>query len=1469
MRSSVQTRVKWLSRSSRQERGASATRSSEDALSPSSVSKRPPTPPPSPTGLTVLYTPETVSPSADIIFVHGLRGNSMNTWSYDKEPDSFWPKKWLPNEPVLRTARISTFGYNSDWLSIGSSNIVNITDFASLLLSSLHFAINDTSEEHPIGKAYIFGKDDLNYQGIVQSTCAIIFMSTPHRGSELAEILKMLSKKEYVNELVPNSRTLEDDSLQFEKVSSGIDIISFYETVPSSVWPLKRMVTKKDSSILGLRNEIRIPMDTNHREICKFRSEKDDKYLSVRNVLRNLVTKFGVTKFGGNHLRKRNSSVLKSLRRIQAMLGTTGSPNEDRAFYKSARDESSCQWILKDPRFDQWLKNSNNQPHILWIHGPQGSGKSVLSSFLIDHLSNLPTSNCQYFYFRFNDQAKVSLEAMLRSIAYQAACQFPDFRQILDLLAEDGTILHTKVLPYLWEVLIEKGLATIKYSNPVYWVIDSLDESSSPFELLPYLASLEKMPFRIVILSRELELLKSSFNKLKPPITLDLVPMDPRCGDLSEYVKKNVRVRGNDPELRNAVIKDILERARGNFLWAREAIREVARCHIPEEISKSLKSLPPDLENLYKWTAIRLSSSWQSGDGELAKRVLGLVACSQRPLTIEEVKDVLYSAEVSPLDLKTSIRQVCGDFIEIDHEFRVLLAHDSVRNFLSQGSSHELSLNLEAIHYDIFVKCMSILTKLGQNEHFDEDISESFVIYAATFWHRHLEQSNVGLNDRTLLLLDEFFCDSPVMVWISFICSLGNLETLIETSASLANWLTNVEKINDSFFSKEAKIKYKVDILQQWAKDLFKIVSMFGDQLINHPDVIYDIVPAFCPSNTAIREYGSKNSGSPLMVTGLSYSNWDNSEACFALNRDDEIHHITSSGKYFAIATTSKHGHVEVFQSTTNQKIHDFDYGEPIITVKLSHSGNRLIIYGSSSTKIWDMLSCSFIFHIPNPTYSSVLDINFSADDKLVFIFLDDGIVRRSSLDNPADGWQDVCNTLSQNHAIFGGVTCACFSIDSTLVAVSYKGGHLVVWKISQQWPITSYDARRPGGTSNKFKMLEITQVTWNPGTKHIMGKYSDGRVFKWRLSYGKPEVLDVVAYHVQCSSDGTFFATWSPGNVLKFWDIHNFNLIQVIHVESDIKNIRISRDGKKVYIAQDAAFCTIWQLTFPTVSNSHSSQISRSAILESFNNETPYVLQCLDTITALAVCPGTSSYCIGDASGQSKIVTKDGKEIVSFGRYGLPVKFIAWSDDGRYVAVADGTTTVYIIDLWQDSDVKPKIKIQHVVKSQVRQLLFSRAGNLVLAVVPGRLILIPMDESSKILTYDVPESYFWINHPREEVLLGISCSGLFLIPWDKFPDGSLVPLVQASSGFESQTNQRAGASNSVAAVTNILMTPDSSTLLITITQPSRMERIECRAWLDSSSSKLTKVTEDGLVFCPRQNEVAIVRNGFKSAWVE
>jgi len=50
------------------------------------------------------------------------------------------------------------------------------------------------------------------------------------------------------------------------------------------------MVLEKDSSILGYAGEFSKSLNADHHDVCKYISRQDSNYISVRNVLKSLVS---------------------------------------------------------------------------------------------------------------------------------------------------------------------------------------------------------------------------------------------------------------------------------------------------------------------------------------------------------------------------------------------------------------------------------------------------------------------------------------------------------------------------------------------------------------------------------------------------------------------------------------------------------------------------------------------------------------------------------------------------------------------------------------------------------------------------------------------------------------------------------------------------------------------------------------------------------------------------------------------------------------------------------------------------------------------------------------------------------------------------------------------------------------------------------------------------------------------------
>jgi pimeloyl-ACP methyl ester carboxylesterase len=196
-----------------------------------------------------------LEPSGDIVFVHGLGGNAWTTWSWERDLNNFWPS-WLEHEEALSAWRVFTFGYDSNWRGAGAN--LNISDFAKDLVLQLLTFTNPNGiaikpkkvifVAHSMGglvvkKAFLLGKQDMQFADIAATFYGIIFLATPHRGAQSASTLNNIlsslplgpPSKSYVAELQLHSNTLFEINEQFRHHCHDLALMSYFETEKTSI----------------------------------------------------------------------------------------------------------------------------------------------------------------------------------------------------------------------------------------------------------------------------------------------------------------------------------------------------------------------------------------------------------------------------------------------------------------------------------------------------------------------------------------------------------------------------------------------------------------------------------------------------------------------------------------------------------------------------------------------------------------------------------------------------------------------------------------------------------------------------------------------------------------------------------------------------------------------------------------------------------------------------------------------------------------------------------------------------------------------------------------------------------------------------------------------------------------------------------------------------------------------------------
>ena len=244
--------------------------------------------------------------------MHGLGGGSRKTWSKTSSAAHFWPQEWLPTDSAFKDVRVHSYGYNSDWLK-GKDNCLNLHHFAKSLLGEMSTSPYLSDSDTPIvlighsmgglviKKTYMLAKYDATYETLANRFHTIYFLATPHRGSNLAKPLNNIlqiaySPRAYVADLERSSLAIQSINDEFRQCSADLDLWSFYETQKLEVGFFSLLIVDPDSATLGYREEKQMPMNADHRSICKFETKKDPNYVILRNSLAstvNVISKLG------------------------------------------------------------------------------------------------------------------------------------------------------------------------------------------------------------------------------------------------------------------------------------------------------------------------------------------------------------------------------------------------------------------------------------------------------------------------------------------------------------------------------------------------------------------------------------------------------------------------------------------------------------------------------------------------------------------------------------------------------------------------------------------------------------------------------------------------------------------------------------------------------------------------------------------------------------------------------------------------------------------------------------------------------------------------------------------------------------------------------------------------------------------------------------------------------------------------
>ena len=1140
-----------------------------------------------------------------------------------------------------------------------------------------------------------------------------------------------------------------------------------------------------------------------------------------------------------------NPSLFKKddLHKIETVLAGSEPPDVDYIYYRDRWVPNTCAWILEHQLFRQWIDDPIAKARVLWLHGAAASGKSVLSSFIIDHLVRSGVS-CQYFFIRLGDRNKRSLSSLLRSIAFQLVQTLPAFRQGLSRLIEEASKIDTANAQTIWQRIFKSVLCKIRMDAPLYWVIDGLEESDSSrlFIKMVSEADFTSLPIRIFVASRMTHSLSSAFQKLSREIQLDIIAHEAQSEDIRSYIDQELELYGNET-FQDRVKDQILESANGNFLWAHLAVQRLNNCHTVANVENVLQRMPPGMEALYDGMAHSIAAQPQGEDKQLASRVLAWVTYALRPLTLEELSIALEDEVSRPLDLQQSIGDLCGGFVVVDNGGNVGLIHQTAREYLASDQGRPFAVQQNSSHEQLFLRCMLCLSDSGLRSKINRRQAPAFLDYAATSWFHHLTLSPID-STKTINTLTKFLKGSSVLTWVQALAHANRLRTMVLASTQLSAFIAKRRKrVSDTAPLQDQSQRYA--ILEAWAVDLVKVVGKFGSNLVRSPESIYKLIPPFCPHDSALyRQFGKRESKN-LMISGFLQSSWDDSLARLSFGPGIHARAIMAAGVRVAVLSPS--GVALVYYASTCEEDRRIEHGERILRMHFNSSGTLLVTYGYITTKVWDVSTVKCVAAAPNPaSRPRPLSIEFTEDDRRILLGFDDRRVRMLNFTEPTESWQMIAHIEEQplEGTVVNFPSCMALSPDGHNIALGYRNYPTTVWEIEGP-KLVGRCLRVPTKTNAAHAWGEVTRLSWHPYTGEVIGLYLEGAVFRWHPYHDETQEVHARASSFTVSRDAKCLATGDPYGIIKLFDMADFNLVYQLASQDAVFDLCFAPDSRRLYDVR-GSHSNVWEPN-SLISLSESTETYDDSVSVKSTGSQPTTLKLLpgkiDPIAALAPQPTGRLYCSGTESGVIEIFDADRGDKVELRRLECPMRIehIVWSTDGQLVAFVDLCRRLFVKSVMLNPRAGANPVIESVLEmamnfteDAIRQIMFHPDCVRLMIYSPSRVMIVSLAEKSILATRSLDEPsgvYQWINHPSDQnSLLAFGPSTVRIWSWyglfetatltfdcpSKSNESSLPRSLTSSSMFLREWEER---------VDRVLKTVDDRFVLVQCSRPISQDR--------------------------------------------
>ena len=1230
-----------------------------------------------------------------------------------------------------------------------------------------------------IKRAYIMARQKEGYEKLSQRVKAILFLATPHRGADLAQLLtKVLNvspgARPFVKDLHRNSLATQSINDEFPQYCQDLRLYSFYETLPMTYGLGKSLVVEKDAAVLGYPNEYSTYLNANHREVCKYADQDDPNYQTVRNALTTTIDELRTTIIPTKHEVNKEQR-----RRLDGYLGISEAPENDFMGIDALRLRGSCEWLIRKKSFQDWRDQADAQ--FYWISAKPATGKTVLSGKVVHHLKDL-NRDIAFFFFDYRNKEQTTISSFLLSMAAQMAHMRTEVLQtVLDICEKDDQLCKADYRT-IWRKLLMEGILRIKFARAQYWVIDALDECKNGSDLVPFLLKVIEMRSNIRILLTSRDRFEAHRQAIHPKVKViqEEILADDTKSDIALYLEANMdQLPSIEEEDEENMISKILEKSAGCFLWVSLILQELRRAHTSTEIRQVLEEVPSDMNALYSRILDSMSEAPPYGK-VLARAILTWAVCSSRPLTTNELYQALQIDIKDKIDnIKASVESRCGQLVYVDAQSRVQMVHQTARDFLLQASDFsEFGVEERVGHRRLFITCLEYLNGNEMRSPRFRRLSSGnvarergpFVNYACNSFFEHVVRVS-SQDDEALAILIKFLSSTNVLSCIEYIAQHSDLNRLIQAGKAFRKFLQRRSK-------HLAPVGKDFVLLDCWATDLIRLVTKFGKNIKASPSSIYHLIPPFCPPETAPRkQFAASTRG--IAVLGLSATTWDDCLSTI-VDLQEQFTALACSDKFFAVGMSS--GKIVIYNGTTCQQHQALEHSEPVKLLQFGHRIDILVSAGPRKVRIWNAGSWEQLWGFK--TSQQCMSLALIEEDQLLLGALKNNKLAiwdlaEGTLRDTADWTLDLEGP--QSHA-YRRPVAASFCMESGLLAVVYRGQDILLWDLDRD---ALHDTYSKAGSSTKSAKVDVSAgvtgglvFSATPNAILLAAAYSDGDLVLFDILEGTVREKTLVnAQTLACSPDGRTLASGDSSGTIQLFDFENLRLLYRINSdEYCIRELAFTGDSHHLLDIRGSE-CRVWD---PMVLVRHDGDEENSDTISVSTTPQEVSLESTEKImliTSMVCHPDGGVFFCGKEDGSVYLYeTKSGRQINELFSHakGASILSLFFDTESNTLSSIDnaGRVKAHKLEQGQEGWEATDTLFDHRTGASVKQVLTNR-GTTHILVSTGKsdvLWYISSKRASSVIETISREErgpFRWATHPlNENQLILISENVAHLYDW-------------------------------------------------------------------------------------------------------